>query len=253
MFSGAGLSADSGIATFRDKGGLWENHRVEQVADGHTWRQNWDLVRRFYNERRSQLGTVTPNAMHYQIAAWEERYNTILLTQNIDDLLERAGCQEVIHLHGELTKMWCVACGHAWDIRYGTMGESDRCTNPKCNSLKGVRPQVVFFNEHAPNYARMHQAFRKLSEKDCVVVIGTSGQVISLDPYLLDCAALKILNNLAPSLHMDERWFDHVLYGKAEDMAPHVNALITKHMYANDPTLSRNDQVYKELRRDEQG
>lgn len=251
VFSGAGLSADSGIPTFRGKDGLWEDHSVDQVANGHTWRQNWDLVRRFYNDRRIRLATVEPNPMHLQIAAWGSRYDMVNLTQNIDDLLERAGCREVIHLHGELTRMCCVACGHSWDIGYGTMGEDDRCANPKCNSLKGVRPMVVFFNEHAPNYRQMYHSFRGLTERDCVVVIGTSGQVISLDPFLHDCPALRILNNLGPSHHMNENYFDHVLYGRAADMAPHVNALVTKHMYANDPSLAMSDRVYREMRRDD--
>jgi len=227
IFSGAGLSADSGIPTFRDKGGLWEGYDVDVVANGYTWRNNWDIVRRFYNDRRTHLANVQPNAMHLQIANWQQRFNTVVMTQNIDDLLERAGCCDVIHLHGELTKMQCVACGNVWDVGYNAVGEDDRC---RCNSLKGVRPYVVFFNEIAPNYRKMHASFRGLTDRDCVVVIGTSGQVVSLDPFLFDCKALKILNNLEPNAFMNELYFDHVLYGKASDMSSKINDLVTLHM-----------------------
>lgn len=231
VFSGAGLSADSGIATFRDKDGLWENHSVDQVANGLTWKKNWDVVRKFYNDRRSQLPTVQPNAMHHLIASWQKRFHTTVLTQNVDDLLERAGCEHVVHLHGKLTEMRCEACGHTWDVGYTAMSETDRCTNlPKCNSLKGVRPNVVFFNEIAPNYRVMYQLLNGLRKQDCVVVVGTSGQVINTDSFLFDAPCLKILNNLEPSTYINERYYDHILFGHAVDMVDVVNELVETHM-----------------------
>lgn len=230
VFSGAGLSADSGIPTFRDADGLWENHDVDVVANGHTWKRNFDIVRKFYNDRRTALSGVAANPMHQMIGSWERRFNTVILTQNIDDLLERAGCQSVVHLHGKLTELRCEACGTVWDIGYSAWDEAGRCG--KCDSVKGVRPNVVFFNENAPEYRRMYRAFRDLQAKDCVVVVGTSGQVISLDSFLFDCPALKVLNNLGPSKHLNESHFDHVLYGKASEKVREIDQLVTAHMEA---------------------
>jgi NAD-dependent deacetylase len=232
ILSGAGLSADSGIATFRGATGLWEGHSVDQVANGMTWKRNWDLVRRFYNDRRATLSSVKPNAMHHAVAAWEAQYNTVNLTQNVDDLLERAGCNAVIHLHGFLTEMCCEACGHVWTIGYATVNETDRCPgrNGKCGSVKGTRPNIVFFNEPAPNYAVMYKTFRSLAPQDCVVVIGTSGLVIDVNSLVFDSPAHKILNNLESSEHINDSYFDHVLYGTAESQAETVGQLIAAHL-----------------------
>lgn len=230
VFSGAGLSADSGIPTFRSNGGLWHNHNVDQVANGLTWKQNWDTVRKFYNDRRAELGAVEPNAMHKMIASWQERFTTAILTQNIDNLLERAGCQAVVHLHGKLTEMRCEACGTIWDIGYSEMREQDRCTHFKCNSLRGVRPNVVFFHESAPNYAVMYKVFKSLTERDCVVVIGTSGQVINMDSFLFDFHGLKILNNLEPSNFINDKIYNHVFYNRASDAAEPIDQIVTEWM-----------------------
>lgn len=230
VFSGAGLSADSGVPTFRSTGGLWHDHNVDQVANGLTWKQNWDIVRKFYNDRRRELKTVEPNAMHRTIAAWQERFTTAILTQNIDDLLERAGCQEVVHLHGKLTEMRCEACGTVWDIEYTDMKDTDRCVMYKCNSLKGVRPNVIFFHEHAPNYAIMYQVFKSLTPNDCVVVIGTSGQVIDMNPFLFDFDGLKILNNLEPSSFINESYYDHIFYNRASESAESIDKIVTEWM-----------------------
>lgn len=227
ILSGAGLSADSGIATFRGATGLWEGHDVDQVANGMTWRQNWDLVRRFYNDRRVALAAAEPNAMHRAIATWETQYDTVILTQNVDDLLERAGCKNVVHLHGKLTEMKCVACGKVWYVEYQTMQDDERCA--KCNSVKGIRPNVVFFNEPAPNYMTMYKTFKQLGPKDCVVVIGTSGLVIDVNSLVFDSPALKILNNLESSEHINESYFDHVLLNSAESSADTVSQLIAQH------------------------
>ena len=92
ILTGAGLSAESGLRTFRDSNGLWENHSIDVVCNGATWRANYDLVQTFYNDRRTQLASAAPNAAHRMIAGWQQRYETVILTQNVDDLLERAGC-----------------------------------------------------------------------------------------------------------------------------------------------------------------
>ena len=230
ILSGAGLSADSGIQTFRGSQGLWMDHSVDEVANGLTWKNNWDVVRKFYNARRSELASVQPNAMHRMIADWQTRYPTTILTQNIDDLLERAGCSNVVHLHGKLTEMRCEACGSVWDIGYGTMGEDDRCTHFKCNSLKGVRPNVVFFHEMAPMYREMYRALEALNVNDVVLVIGTSGVVLDIDGLLFNRPGRKILNNLEPTDLINDRYFNDAVYGRANDVAGYVNKLVTKYL-----------------------
>lgn len=176
VLSGAGLSAPSGVSTFRDKDGLWTKHNLDEVCDIITWKDNREMVHSFYNSLRAGLVEAKPTAGHAMIAGWKNLYSnsTTVLTQNVDDLLERAGCYGVVHLHGYLQDMHCTACGDRWNIGYTAWDpEKDRC--PGCNSLRGVKPGVVFFHETAPKYANLYQAFRKLTEEDTVVVIGTSG------------------------------------------------------------------------------
>lgn len=228
VFTGAGCSADSGLSTFRSDTGLWENHDVDVVANGFTWRENYQKVTEFYNKRRNDLAQVTPNAMHYAIADWQKRYNTIVITQNIDDLLERAGCSNVIHVHGELKMLRCVACGNVWDIGYSEWSTDDRC---KCGSRRGVRPAVVFFNEDAPEYIKMYRAFSNISNKrDCAVVIGTSGQVVSPDELVMLSPAYKILNNLESSRYINEKHYNNIIFGNASECYKEVDQLISKHM-----------------------
>ena len=227
VFSGAGLSADSGIATFRADTGLWANHDVRVVADGMTWRNHRNTIRNFYNDRRQDVAKAQPNAAHQQIAKWQSRYDTVILTQNIDNLLERAGCSDVIHLHGEITKLKCVACGNVWDIGHNIVLDTDRC--PKCNSLKGTRPAVVFFNEAAPNYAKMYAAFKNLTAQDCVVVIGTSGQVINIDAFIQSVSSKSILNNLETRSGINESLYSHVIMGQASHVISNIDSLVTDH------------------------
>lgn len=227
IFTGAGLSADSGIATFRSDTGLWSNHDVKVIADGMTWRHNRETIRTFYNDRRADVERAKPNAAHECIAKWQRLYDTTVLTQNIDDLLERAGCSDVVHLHGEITKLTCVACDTTWEIGYSQVHDSDRCS--KCNSLNGVRPAIVFFNELAPNYAKMHSAFRNLTAQDCVIAIGTSGEVININAFIQSIKSISILNNLESRRGIDESLFNHVIMGRASQVIGAVDAIVTQH------------------------
>jgi NAD-dependent deacetylase len=244
VLSGAGLSADSGIPTFRGSDGLWEDHSIDVVANGYTWRQNWDVVRRFYNDRRSRLATVSPNAAHETIARWQGKFRTVVLTQNIDDLLERAGCSDVVHLHGSLTRLRCVACGNTWDTGYCEHGEGLRCPVARCGSLRGVRPDVVFFNEMAPNYGIMHKALRDLRRQDLLVVIGTSGHVLDINSLVFDHPCTKILNNLEPNSIINDAYFDHAFYGPAAKMCREIDRMVEAHMIRHDPAYG----IYKEMR-----
>lgn len=240
VFSGAGLSADSGISTFRGTDGLWENHRLDEVCNFHTWRANRLAVHRFYNARRTALDTVSPNAMHELLVDWQARYGAILITQNVDDLLERAGAKDVLHVHGFLPELRCLACGHHWNI--GTAAwdaEADRC--PSCNSLKGVKPNVVFFNEQAPLYVPMWKTFDSLKAEDVLVVIGTDGAVIPIGAIAAELPCRKALNTLAPVPR--EAWqpgmvnpalFHRSFFMRAAEAVGELDALVSGWM-AEDP------------------
>ena len=176
ILSGAGLSAESGIRTFRDHDGLWEAYDVMQVCSVQGWEADRDLVTRFYNARRRELADKQPNEMHRAIARLQQRYPGRIwnLTQNVDDLLERAGCDEVIHLHGTLRDLRCESCGHVWDIGYAEQKEHECC--PRCESAV-VRHNVVMFGESAPMYRKIHEA---ANDAALFAAIGTSGQVIDI-------------------------------------------------------------------------
>jgi len=230
VLTGAGLSAESGVRTFRDSNGLWENHSIEQVCHGATWRANFDLVHQFYNDRRAQLSTVEPNPAHLAIARWQSRYETILLTQNVDDLLERAGCREVVHLHGFLPEMQCVDCKHVWSIGYAEWQKTVAC--PQCPSVSGVRPHIVFFGEPAPRYETMWRAFDSLRDGDVVVVIGTSGVVLPVTQMASYFPGYKILNNLAPEQAIDEHAFDHVIHKPATRAVEEIDQVLKERLEA---------------------
>ncbi len=178
ILSGAGLSAESGIRTFRDNDGLWEEYNVMDVCSTQGWQKDRELVTRFYNARREDLSDKRPNAAHKAIAALQKKYPGRIwnLTQNVDDLLERAGCDEVIHLHGTLRDLRCESCGHVWDIGFTEQTEHDCC--PRCESAQ-VRHNVVMFGESAPMYRKIYEA---VNDSGLFVAIGTSGQVIDIVP-----------------------------------------------------------------------
>jgi NAD-dependent deacetylase len=229
IFSGAGLSADSGVPTFRDADGLWQGHSIDDVCHFGTWRKNYQLVHHFYNGLRKSLATVIPNAAHQMIAGWQKDFRTVNLTQNVDDLLERAGCPQVIHLHGELTKMQCLLCDSVWEIGYGEWQHDHACT---CGDATWVKPFVVFFGEAAPNYEVMWNTFADLCPNDVVVVIGTSSQVIDISSILSALPGYKFLVNLQSvwNQESDKNVFDSVHYGRAAEMAPMIDQLVRKKM-----------------------
>jgi NAD-dependent deacetylase len=170
VLTGAGMSAESGIQTFRDSDGLWCNYRVEDVATHDAWLRNPKLVNDFYNERRKQLYEVSPNKAHYDLVKLEAKYNVNIVTQNIDDLHERAGSTNVLHLHGELKKVRSTADENliydlkGWELKIGDT----------CELGSQLRPHIVWFGEAVPN---MEPAMRLAEAADILIVIGTSLQV----------------------------------------------------------------------------
>lgn len=212
IISGAGLSAESGIPTFRDKGGLWEQYSIDVVANFLTFEQNRVAVFEFFNVFRGMLNHAQPNTAHRALARLQQQYGPErikLITQNVDDLLERAGCTEVLHVHGLLTQMQCLDCGQAWDIGYGEWPPYGYC--PGCASL-AVKPNVVLFNEEAPRYLDMYRIVGSMTGDDCFTALGTSGQVVPVGGMIYGFAGTKILCNLEPSPGLDDAQFDHCYY-----------------------------------------
>ncbi|MBN2486604.1 MAG: NAD-dependent deacylase [Bacteroidales bacterium] len=167
VLTGAGISAESGLKTFRDMGGLWENYDVMEVASPEGWAANIDLVLRFYNERRAQLAQARPNAGHAGLVGLEEFFDVHIITQNVDNLHEQAGSKNVLHLHGELTKVRSTGDENlVYDIGYKPVNVGDLCE-------KGyqLRPHIVWFGETVP---AMEEAANIASQADIFVVIGSS-------------------------------------------------------------------------------
>ncbi len=167
VLTGAGMSSESGIRTFRDSGGLWEEYDVTEVATYEAWMRNRELVLRFYNERRRQLEGSEPNAGHRGLADLEKHFDVQIITQNIDNLHERAGSRKVLHLHGELTKARStIDPGLVYDIGYREISNGD-----KCEKGSQLRPHIVWFGEEV---SMMEEAVRLTSEADIFAVIGSS-------------------------------------------------------------------------------
>ena len=215
ILSGAGISAESGISTFRESNGLWENHRIEDVCSAGCLESNGEATRKFYDERRLDLQDKEPNHAHKVVAELKHQFGDEIkiLTQNIDNLFEKAGLKkdEVVHLHGFLTELRCRSCGDVYDIGYQAQ---DKAFNGVCPSCSGdVRPNVVFFGEAAPEYEKLTLA---LNECEFIVVIGTSGNVLDVT-YFAQLTEFSILNNLEPSEAIDDTYFSKVYYGKATE------------------------------------
>ena len=178
VLTGAGISVESGISTFRSNNGLWDNHKVEDVASIEGWYRNPQLVLDFYNERRLQLGTVKPNSAHYALAELEKEWDVTVITQNVDNLHERAGSTRVFHLHGELTKVRPENCCNesddyseetVFDIGYDTIVLGDKAPNGS-----QLRPHIVWFGEAVP---KIDQAIDAVEAADVLLIVGTSLQV----------------------------------------------------------------------------
>jgi NAD-dependent deacetylase len=175
VLTGAGVSAESGISTFRDAGGLWETHKFEDLASPEGFARDPVLVHRFYNLRRRQLAVVRPNAAHVALAAlergWAGRGDFLLVTQNVDDLHERAGSRDVLHMHGELRKLRCAVCDavNVWEVDAGV---ETACS--VCGRAGAMRPDIVWFGEMPYHMERIGAA---LAGADVFCAIGTSGTV----------------------------------------------------------------------------
>ena len=185
VLTGAGISAESGLGTFRDKDGLWTQVDLEEVATPQGYARDPGKVHNFYNARREGLLAAEPNAAHRALARLEEHLGDrlTLVTQNVDDLHERAGSQRIIHMHGELLSALCTGCEHRWRWE-GAMGIDDAC--PACEAPGSVRPDVVWFGEMP---YRMDEIYQRIAGADLFAAIGTSGQVYPAAGLVMDAKA----------------------------------------------------------------
>lgn len=194
VFTGAGISAESGLKTFRDSGGLWEEYKIEDVATPEAWERDPELVLTFYNIRLRQVINAKPNAAHYAIVELEKKYDVQIITQNIDDLHERAGSKKVLHLHGEITKCRSsVDDSLIYDVKNGQI-----CVGEKCDKGSQLRPHIVWFGEFVPF---MDRAAELSASADIFIIVGTSLNVYpaaglveyapaSIPKYLVDPQAV---------------------------------------------------------------
>ncbi len=217
ILTGAGVSAESGIDTFRDAGGLWEQHRVEDVATPEAFARNPDLVLRFYDMRRAAIQTKAPNAAHHALARLDAEWpgELLIVTQNVDDLHERAGAKRLIHMHGEHLTVWCTGC----DARSPWTGPLiDRPACPACGVAGHLRPDVVWFGEMP---YRMEDIYCAINRADLFVSIGTSGAVYPAAGFVREAraAGARTLElNMEPS--QGSYWFDEARQGPATALVP---------------------------------
>ncbi len=219
ILTGAGISAESGIKTFRASDGLWENHPVEDVATPQGFAADPDLVHRFYNARRQQLfdASVAPNAAHFALAELEKQFTGafLLVTQNVDNLHERAGSQHLLHMHGELLNLRCQHSGFVYQV-VEDVSTNDTCV---CCGIKGgLRPDIVWFGEMPMH---MHEIYDALQRCDLFISIGTSGHVYPAAGFVEianEHGAHTVEINLEPSKKQNH--FDEHIYGAASECVP---------------------------------
>jgi NAD-dependent deacetylase len=217
ILTGAGISAESGLSTFRGPDGLWEGHRVEDVATPEAFARDPEMVHAFYDARRAKLAEVGPNAAHRALARLDAEWpgEFLLVTQNVDDLHERAGSKRLIHMHGENTKAWCLACDERspWQ---GQMGIRAKC--PSCGEIGQMRPNIVWFGEMPYEMEHIEEALRRC---DLFVSIGTSGAVYPAAGFVQTaryCGAKTLEMNLEPSL--GSIFFSESRVGPATELVP---------------------------------
>jgi NAD-dependent deacetylase len=202
------------LRTFRAADGLWEDHRVEDVATPEAFQRDPDLVQRFYNERRRQAAEAQPNAAHKALARLQKHHNApvYLVTQNVDDLLERGGAKQVIHMHGAVMDALCAACSHRWSAPF-EMHVTDPC--PACDAPK-TRPDIVWFGEIPYHMDVIQDA---IEDSDLFVSIGTSGTVYPAAGFGQMARQLGI-RTLELNLEASNAPFDEVRVGPASDIVP---------------------------------
>ena len=232
ILTGAGISAESGLETFRGAGGLWCGHRVEEVATPEAFESNPELVHTFYNMRRSGLlaPAIQPNPAHKALQKLEERWSgeVLIITQNVDDLHERGGSRNLLHMHGELLQAFCVHCSSGTGEKIERRNDlSTESICPSCGQAGGLRPDIVWFGEMPYHMAAISAA---LSRCDLFIAIGTSGHVYPAAGFVseaLSAGAITIEMNLEPSQNASV--FHHSITGPAGTTVPELIETLVEH------------------------
>lgn len=217
ILSGAGISAESGISTFRESGGLWDKHDISVVCNYDSMQKHEDVTIEFYDNRRAELEFKEPNYAHKRVAELKNMYKNkiAVITQNVDNLFEKAGLksEDVIHLHGFLPQLRCQnrKCNSVYDVGYKNQNNLNGGKCPTCKTK--LRPNIVFFGEAAPMYEELN---RHIRDCELFIVIGTSGNVIGVNT-IAQFADRSILNNYEPSSAINDAFFSKVLYKKATE------------------------------------
>lgn len=217
FLTGAGISAESGLSTFRSENGLWNNHRVEDVATIEAYYRNPDYVHQFYNNMRPELLKAQPNPAHLAITELQQKYPAQIdvVTQNVDTLHEKAGNQNIYHIHGQINQIVCMNCGHVFET-WGDVSSEDKCEH--CGTVGMLKPNIVFFGE---NLLYMNKVDRLLQECDLFVSIGTSGVVYPAAGFV---QIAKMFGADTVELNMEttsnNRLFDRHIYGPAGTTLP---------------------------------
>lgn len=221
VLTGAGISAESGISTFRDSGGLWEQYRIEDVATPEGWMRDPKLVTDFYNQRRKQLLEVEPNYGHIALVELEKYFNVHVVTQNVDNLHERAGSKNIVHLHGELTKVRSERFDHL--IYELTPDKYEVKIGDKCEKGFQLRPHIVWFGEAVP---MLEEAVRLAQKADIFVVVGTSLNVYpaaSLVHYVQSEVPVYVVDPNSVAIN-DSRWH-YIRLGASEGMKEFIKQI----------------------------
>lgn len=219
FLSGSGLSAESGIPTFRGADGLYAGMNAEEFLSAAHYAKDPDSIEEWLDQLRETVNRATPNAAHRALAQYQQRFpETLLITQNVDSLLEQAGAVNVVHLHGRINDFRCLGHGHTAGSRV------DRCL--VCGSR--VRSDVVLFGEPAPNYDLLRRTLRDATPRDALVVIGTQGVVLPIAGIARAFPGPTLLNNLHESDAIDPDWFDEVIDAPATVAAPQIVATLER-------------------------
>jgi NAD-dependent deacetylase len=232
FLSGSGLSADSGLPTFRGAGGLYQGISAERFLSADGYARDPDAVEAWLEELRVAERAALPNRGHAALAAYQRRHpDVVLCTQNVDTLLERAGARDVVHLHGRLDQLRCLGHAHRVSLCSGT-GVDVRRRCPRCGSR--LRSDVVLFGEAAPEYRTLHAWLRRSRPSDALVVIGTQGSVLPVDAMARAFPGLAVLNNLHASEWIDDARFDRTFRAPVASAVDDVIAVLEAWRRARD-------------------
>lgn len=214
IFSGAGISQSAGLKTFRGNGGLWNDHKIEDICDLKSWEKNYDLVHSFYNGLRKDLENISPTFSHLKIKEWSEKYDIYNITTNVDDLFDKAEV-ETLYLHGKLKEVKCSCCKTITNIGYLPVKEAEINHTKNCQNKNKIKPNVVFFNENAPNYSILNYHLDTITDDDIIITIGASMIVVPFDSYLATKNCLKI--NINPCNVINPDYSDWIHINKNSD------------------------------------